>query len=67
MCSNHFKPDKRGAVTVFLSIALAGLLSAVFVFSINAREEAQESYRRAILDLSSRSVLSEYDRRLFND
>ncbi|MBE6030448.1 MAG: hypothetical protein E7225_02475 [Clostridiales bacterium] len=67
MRSHHFKPDKRGAVTVFLSIALAGLLSAVIVFSINAREEAEESYRRAILDLSSRSVLSEYDRRLFND
>ncbi|MBQ2746875.1 MAG: hypothetical protein IJF28_00220, partial [Firmicutes bacterium] len=42
-------------------------MSAVIIFSINAREKAEESYRRAIIDLSSRSVLSEYDTRLFND
>ncbi|MDR1271548.1 MAG: DUF5702 domain-containing protein [Clostridiales Family XIII bacterium] len=59
--------DSRGSTTVFLSIALAGMVLVASILFIGAKSSAGKSAADAALQLAGRSILSEYDRRLLSD
>lgn len=54
--------DKKGITTVFVLIILASMVALVFAFIHGASLMAEKSMARGIIHLSSRSVLSEYNK-----
>jgi hypothetical protein len=65
--NKFWRKKKRGSITVFLVIAFACFLLAASVLFSAAKSAAGRSAADAALGLAGRSVLSEYDRRLFSD
>lgn len=61
-CSYRF--NKRGSVLIFLTFILISIISAVIIFSADAKAKAEASYHRTITDIASRSLLAEYDIKL---
>ncbi|MDD2190497.1 MAG: DUF5702 domain-containing protein [Eubacteriales bacterium] len=53
--------SKRGSTSVFLMVILAGILLVTSLFIHEAAKIAGGSYTDAVLELSGRSILSEYD------
>ncbi len=60
----YFLFDKKGTTSVFLTMILASMIFAVCVFNYEASQLAGRSYADAVLELSGRSILSEYDTQL---
>ncbi|MDR1572299.1 MAG: DUF5702 domain-containing protein [Clostridiales Family XIII bacterium] len=58
---------KRGSTSVFLAIALASMLVVAGVLVRAAGLSAGRSYGDAVFQMAGRSLLSEYDRRLYHD
>jgi hypothetical protein len=59
--------NKRGSTTVLLSLFLASMLAVIGVYLHAASKAAARSYVDAIFELAGKSILSEYDRRLFEE
>lgn len=59
--------DERGSLSVFLAIVFACFITVTAVLFAGAKASAGRSMADASLQLSGRSVLSEYDRRLLSD
>lgn len=57
--------SKRGTSSVFLTLILASILLLVSMFIHAASQAAGKSYADAVFDLAGRSILSEYDVRLY--
>ena len=58
--------NKKGSVTIFLTMFFTGLIILILVFVGAARERALGSATENIGNLCAHSVLAEYDRDLFN-
>ena len=59
--------NKRGSITILLSVILVSTVAMAVMFSSYAKQEAEESYHASVTDIACRSVLSEYDVRLKDD
>ena len=59
--------NKRGSVTVLLAVIIGTLVSATVLFCSYAHTKANESYAMSCTLLACRSMLSEYDIRLYED
>lgn len=57
--------NRKGMTTVFICLIAGTMVSIVLMFILLANKEAAVSYSSAVLSLSGRSVLSEYDRELY--
>jgi hypothetical protein len=56
--------NKKGSITVFLSSILIAMIMTSAVFVNAARSVCGSAYSDAVLELSGRSVLAEFDRRI---
>ena len=61
------RPGRKGSVTVLLVIMIASIVSFTVMFCNYSRAKANECYAEACVQLACRSMLSEYDIRLFED
>jgi len=59
--------NKKGSITIFLTSILITMIMASMVFVHAARSISGASYSDAVLELAGRSVLSEFDRRLWEE
>ena len=59
--------NKKGSTAVFLSMILAAILMVVGVLIYYSTKIVSESYVDGVLDLAGRSVLSEYNVKLWED
>lgn len=58
--------NRKGMTTVFICLLAGTIVSIVLMFILLANKEAAVSYSSAVFNLSGRSVLSEYDRELYD-
>ncbi|MCL2111226.1 MAG: DUF5702 domain-containing protein [Clostridiales bacterium] len=64
---HRFKFDRRGSLSVFLVVVFACFITVSAVLFAGAKSVAGRSMADASLQLAGRSVLSEYDKRMFGD